>query len=67
MRGARLTQRSPGTGVIRHAQKGRPGWIAFAPQVGGDRSGRGERIGHFDTYRAAEKALAEFIAGKKVA
>jgi len=58
-------------GRVRAAHTGRidrsrwiPGWIAYAPGV---KNARGVKLGHFDMYQQAERAIAAHIAGKKVA
>lgn len=56
--------RRRGTGEICKPRPNRPGRLAYAPQVA---KKRGVCLGHFDTYRQAEKALEAFLAGKKVA
>jgi hypothetical protein len=63
MREAHLRLRAKGTGSIFRAPKGRHGWRAKGPRV----DGKVEHLGHFDTYREAEKAIEAFVSGKKVA
>jgi len=55
--------RAAKTGRIERS-RWKPGWIAYAP---GLKNTRGVKLGHFDNYRAAEKAIAEFMERAKVA
>ena len=56
--------RPKGSGQIRRPPKGRSGYLAHAPASKGR---RGVKLGHFDTYRDAERAIEAHIAARKVA
>ncbi len=56
-------ERPRGSGSVKYRSKGRLKFWAYAPQVDGE----AEVIGKFETRWAAERALAAYLEGKRVA